>query len=235
MKKSVSEIQSRLAELGIYKGTIDGRTGPQTKAAIRGFQRLNSLTPDGIAGPKTQDALWPAIIPQRDADLQSDAEDAVPPDVPMWPRQRDMEKFYGPVGKNQTILVLPFTMKLAWDLRQPIHRFSIHEKCHDSAKRCFERIADAYTEEARERTGINIFGGCLNVRKMRGGSSWSMHAWGAAIDFDPARNQLRWTPAQSRLMKPDCEAFWRIWESEGWVSLGRTRGIDAMHVQAARL
>lgn len=232
MKKSTTEIQQRLAELGIYRGKIDGLRGKLTIAAIMGFQRTHGLYPDGIVGPKTQDELWPERIPDRDIEPP---EDAAPPDVPLWPRQRDVETFYGPMGKNQTMLTLPFPMKLAWDLRKPVKRFFIHEKCHDSALRCFNRIADAYDEKMRAETGINLFGGCLNVRKMRGGSSWSMHSWGVAIDFDPARSQLKWDHTKARLAKPDCETFWRIWESEGWVSLGRTRDYDWQHIQAARL
>jgi len=70
---------------------------------------------------------------------------------------------------------------------------------------------------------------------MRGGSSWSVHSWGAAIDFDPDRNSLHASKAFARLAKPDADEFWRIWESEGWVSLGRAKNYDWMHIQAARL
>jgi len=230
---TVTDIQRRLAELGIYAGAVDGISGKATVAAIRAFQRVHGLTADGIAGPKTLAELFPAPIPERDVD---------PPDDPgrthhenEWPRQKDVATFFGEVGKHQTMLELPYPMRLAWDLRQPVKRFSIHEKVHDSALRCFERIADAYDAEARRLTGIDLFGGCLNVRKMRGGSSWSMHSWAIAIDFDPARNQLRWDRTKARLALPDCRTFWQIWESEGWLSLGRARDMDWMHVQAAKL
>jgi lysozyme family protein len=152
-----------------------------------------------------------------------------------WPRQSGVPAFYGSVGEHQTSLTLPFPMKIAWDKSKTITRFSIHEKVHDSAKACFERIADAYTEAQRTEIGIDLFGGCLNVRKMRGGNSFSMHSWGIAIDFDPERNQLKWGRDRARLAQPDCETFWRIWEDAGWLSLGRARNYDWMHVQAALL
>jgi hypothetical protein len=145
-----------------------------------------------------------------------------------------MRQFYGVPGKNQTMLVLPFKMRIAWDRRKTISRFSVHEKVHDSALRAFNKIANAYDADARKDLGIDLFGGCLNVRRMRGGSRWSMHSWGIAIDFDPARNQLRWGRDKARLAKPDTEEFWCIWESEGWTSLGRARNCDYMHIQAAR-
>lgn len=232
MAKSIQAIQARLRELGILKADVDGRMGPLTKAAIRGFQRINGLGADGVVGPKTEAALWPAPMPEREAPV---AVVAPPATRQVWPRQADVAKFYGPVGQNQTMLLLPYPMRLAWEKRSTVHRFSIHEKVHDSAKRCFERIADAYDEKKRADTGIDLFGGCLNVRKMRGGSAWSMHSWGIAIDFDPARNQLKWGKDKARLAKPDCDVFWRIWEEEGWLSLGRARGYDFMHIQAARL
>jgi peptidoglycan hydrolase-like protein with peptidoglycan-binding domain len=230
---TVTDIQRRLKELGIYAGAVDGISGKQTVAAIRAFQRVHGLRVDGIAGAKTLAELFPAPIPDRDV-----AVPGVPlmqDETPRWPRQADVEKVFGPVGQHQTMLELPYPMRLAWDQRQPITRFSIHEKVHDSAARCFARIADAYDATGRKLIGADLFGGCLNVRKMRGGSAWSMHSWGIAIDFDPARNQLRWSRDKARLALPDCSTFWRIWEEEGWLSLGRARNYDWMHVQAARL
>lgn len=63
----------------------------------------------------------------------------------------------------------------------------------------------------------------------------SLHSWGIAIDFDPERNALNWDHTKARLARPDAEDFWKIWEAEGWVNLGRSRDFDWMHVQAARL
>lgn len=223
------KIQGRLKELGLYEGVVDGWDGKHTRAAIKAFQRIHGLMVDGIAGRLTMAEMFPEPIPERDQDIQT------PHGSQNWPRQKDVEKFYGKPGSNQTIIDLPFKMRIAWDTRKVIKSFSIHEKVHDSALRCFERIADAYDEDMRREIGIDLFGGCLNVRKMRGGSNWSMHAYGVAIDFDPARNMLRWGKDKARLALPDCEKFWRIWEDEGWLSLGRVRNIDFMHIQAARL
>jgi membrane-bound lytic murein transglycosylase B len=45
------EIQQRLTAAGFDTGGIDGRIGPNTIAAIRGYQRSAGLTPDGYASP----------------------------------------------------------------------------------------------------------------------------------------------------------------------------------------
>jgi hypothetical protein len=70
---------------------------------------------------------------------------------------------------------------------------------------------------------------------MRGGSAWSTHAWGIAIDWNPSSNKLKWGREQATLARPEYDAWWDIWEEEGWLSLGRARNYDWMHVQAARL
>jgi len=230
---STRAIQERLKELGLYMANVDGISGKATVAAIRGFQRLHGLKADGIVGPLTKAEMWPEPMPERDEEFPDDPGRTIHDG--MWPRQKDVERFFGPVGANQATLELPYPMRLAWDVRKTITRFSIHEKVHDSALRCFLRIADEYDAEGRKLIGADLFGGCLNVRKMRGGNAWSMHSWGIAIDFDPARNQLKWGRDRARLAQPDCQRFWRIWEDEGWVSLGRAKNYDWMHVQAARL
>ena len=55
----VAEVQARLRELGLYRGAVDGIFGPLTDAAVREFQRRNSLRADGIVGPQTYAALYP--------------------------------------------------------------------------------------------------------------------------------------------------------------------------------
>ena len=53
----VKELQRRLKQWGYYNGAIDGIYGTQTVEAVKYFQRKNGLTPDGIAGKATFEAL----------------------------------------------------------------------------------------------------------------------------------------------------------------------------------
>ena len=48
-----TEIQKALTEAGFYKGKIDGKIGPQTKKAIKAFQREKGLKPDGVVDSRT--------------------------------------------------------------------------------------------------------------------------------------------------------------------------------------
>ena len=51
--EEVRQLQSRLKELGYYKGSADGDFGPATEEAVKAFQKANGLTADGKAGEKT--------------------------------------------------------------------------------------------------------------------------------------------------------------------------------------
>lgn len=53
----VRDTQQRLQELGYYTGSVDGIFGSRTYDALVAFQRDNGLTPDGIAGVVTLNAL----------------------------------------------------------------------------------------------------------------------------------------------------------------------------------
>ncbi|KZM49053.1 M15 family metallopeptidase, partial [Labrenzia sp. OB1] len=117
----------------------------------------------------------------------------------------------------------------------PVRTITLHSKVAASAERAFHKIRGLYSDRQIKDLGLDLFGGSLNVRRMRGGSRYSMHSWGIAIDFDPERNRLSWKRPQARLSLDDAIPFWRAWEAEGWVSLGRAANFDWMHVQAARL
>lgn len=165
------------------------------------------------------------------------------PPGPTWPRQdfAAMTAFYGPNGlpggRTPPLVRVPcpWPLRLAWEPATTVRAIAIHERCADSLARVLARVAASYGADRIARLGLDIFGGSYNPRRMRGGSRWSVHAWGAAIDWDPVRNRLTWGRARAALAHPDLDAWWEIWEAEGWLSLGRARDVDWMHVQAAGL
>jgi len=228
-------LQSRLTSHGFPVGGIDGIIGKTTIAGIKAFQKSRNLTPTGKADEVTVAALRVSsssgepVIQGRD-ELQQRTST-----LSSFPRQRNVESFYGKVGTNQTRITPPWKMRLAWDKRRFIQKMTLHEKVADSASRAMQRVYSSYGDAGIKKLGLDLFGGSLNVRKMRGGSRYSMHSWGIAIDFDPERNQLRWKEPRARLSHDDAVPFWEAWEAEGWIALGRERNFDWMHVQAARL
>ncbi len=54
---NVAAVQTRLATLGYYGSTVDGRWGSRTTAAVKKFQSDNGLVADGQVGTKTERAL----------------------------------------------------------------------------------------------------------------------------------------------------------------------------------
>ena len=105
----------------------------------------------------------------------------------------------------------------------------------------WDKVADAHSQRSSTDLSLSFIirgkgqgGGCLNVRRMRGGTRWSTHSWGIAMDYDPEQNQWKWGRDRATLALPEYDAWWRLWEEEGWTSLGRTKNFDWMHVQAAK-
>src|SRR3954470_13097068 len=54
---NVAALQVAMRALHLYPGAVDGLAGPQTRGAIRAFQRRKRLGVDGIPGPRTRRAL----------------------------------------------------------------------------------------------------------------------------------------------------------------------------------
>ncbi len=207
----VAAQQLMFKDAGADPGKIDGLLGPDTLHAHEQWQNL----------------IRDRVVPKAVIKLEGKPT--------AWPREKDAEKFYGRPGTGHTMMDLPYPMKVAWNPTQTINKMNIHSKCAESAYRVLARVKELYGSKEIDRLGLNLFGGCFNDRPKRGGTTKSMHAYACALDFDPTRNQLRWGRDRARLALPSCEAWWGAWEEEGWVSLGRQRNYDWMHVQAAAL
>lgn len=210
-------VQLRCRDEGVDPGAIDGFWGTQTDYAVNVIREriLNDLRAPNFR----------------------DAEELDPLREHRWPRQvqADVRAHFGAVGSHQVLLELPYTHRLAWDKTQQIQRYSCHEKVHDSLQRVLTRVFEHYGEDQIAALGLDLFGGCFNKRRKKGGTTWSMHAWGVAVDYDPANNRFRWGWEKAGFARPEYEAWWRIWEDEGWTSLGRARNFDWMHIQAPHL
>lgn len=223
-RKKMAAGQLLCDELGFDPGRIDGLFGPRTEQAFLSYSRAKL----GL-----EESAWRDGLPAPGAHSKPDIAQS-------WPTEADVPNFFGPLGEDCKLvptrrLNLPYRMRLAWDLGTEIDGFSVHDKVYDSASTAFEQIFNHYGADGVRQLGLDVYGGCSSCRKKRGGSSWSMHSWSIAIDFDPARNQLKWDHRTARLARDDAKPFWEIWEGVGWTSLGRAADYDWMHVQAARL
>ncbi|HSS74353.1 MAG TPA: peptidoglycan-binding domain-containing protein [Gaiellaceae bacterium] len=57
----VKTLQQALKQLGLYDAAVDGDFGQGTKDAVVAFQNAHNLTPDGIVGQETADAINQAL------------------------------------------------------------------------------------------------------------------------------------------------------------------------------
>jgi peptidoglycan hydrolase-like protein with peptidoglycan-binding domain len=54
---TVKQARQQLKSEGLYRGAIDGRVGPATRAAVRRFQQQNGLTTNAILDQETLQRL----------------------------------------------------------------------------------------------------------------------------------------------------------------------------------
>jgi hypothetical protein len=262
MKKRIIIVQEELKKRGLYSDDIDGIAGSGTESAlnkipgldnswnisrkIHGFIQLlcqeNGISPgdiDGYWGSETEHALNQYLYLRENGKLPDPwrPEEQTPVNPYNWPVQYTpgFDSFYGPKGANLVKLQLPYPHRLSWDLQTTINSFSCHKKVHDSMKRVLSNVHNHYGPDKIRELRLDLWGGCYNERPLRGGTKWSMHSWGIAVDFDPGRNKLDWGRDKASFAQPVYNKWWQFWEDEGWLSLGRERNFDWMHMQAAKL
>ena len=250
----ISDIQRLLAAAGYYKGPIDNvpndamhnaaskivdkhlgsvaASWPQTRRAVGAGQLVLKFagydpgTIDGYSGRYTL-----AALAAFDGDVN-------PHDEAEFPVQSDASKFYGEPGaavqQQLRLYDLPLTMRLDWDLSKSVQRVQLHEKCGPSGVAIIKDTIAHYGEKRWRELGLDRHAGTYVHRVMRGGSKWSMHAYGCAWDFYAGPNGLSVRKPKALFSGAAYVPFFNIVEGHGWLSLGRTADMDWMHIQATR-
>ena len=236
----VAAMQVIVEAAGIELGEIDGYLGPSTRQGIAIFdaRAKNSGKPDQSVEAWRDDLTAPQVPTSRPLPPPiTSSKINAPAARPRWPLQTalEMDRFFGAKGTNTVSLTLPYTMRVAWNMEKSVTRFDCNRKVKESLERILIRALDHYGIDVIRQMRLDRYGGCLNVRKMRGGSAWSIHSWGCAVDIDPDHNQFKFHRAQATLDNPEYDAWWRFVYDEGAISLGRERDYDWMHLQFARL
>lgn len=130
-----------------------------------------------------------------------------------------------------TVISLPYPMRLAWDTEIVVTRMSCHHLLADKFLTVFNDLLRHYGYSKIVELGIDLYGGCFNYRKMRGGRKWSTHSWGIAIDLDPGRNKLKETSRTARFARPEYKPMIAIFYKHGFENLGIEKNYDWMHFQ----
>lgn len=134
-------------------------------------------------------------------------------------------------GSYLTTIQLPYPMRLAWDKDTKVTKMRCHKLVAENFLNVFKDLECHYGYNKIVELGIDLFGGCFNFRAMRGGSDYSRHSWGIAIDLDPERNLLQETSRTARFARPEYKAMIDIFYKHGFVSLGREKNYDWMHFE----
>lgn len=258
-------IQALLKQAGFYTGALDGIAGPATVAAVTAALAgrgpdwpagrreiaaaqlvLNKLgyeagAVDGLEGHNTRYALaaWRQKATTGQAfTVKRPAAKGYAPGADL-PRQSECDAVYGrPGGEIKARLVsrqTPFPMRLDWALSQTVTRVMLHRLVIHRYVGALEAVRDHYGLDALRGLGIDRFAGGYNHRTMRGGSRWSMHAYGIAVDHYAAPNGLTTRCPDALFCDGEYRAFLDIMEAHGMLPAIRLWGADAMHFQAARM
>lgn len=147
-----------------------------------------------------------------------------------WPKsdQASLRAFYGEPGDESQLVAIEFPFPVFYDGKL-VKTTRVHHKCAASLLRVFKDIGAKYFADKGLMEEAEDYGGCYNFRLKKGGSTYSLHAWGAAIDLDADDNTFKdhW-PMQADMPLEIMECFAR----EGWKSAGAFWGYDAMHEEA---
>ncbi len=236
-EKTKKQIQSMLKVMGLYSGWIDGDFGRKTTNAIKRFQVMHGLLPDGVVGKYTYAELFADTInggrEERTTSSLSLGYSAHTGIQYPHETEEELNEFYGEVGHHQKRVRLPYKMRLAWDLSKYISSMTVHEKVADDVQGIFEDVQKHYGIGEVRRLGLDLFGGSLAVRKIRGGTRHSTHSWGIAIDMNPAQNRLKYHKPKALFSRPEYTKYFDILEQHGAFSLGKHFDYDYMHFQFA--
>jgi hypothetical protein len=189
-----------------------------TPAQIRTIQTKIGTEPDGFWGPRSTAAC------------QAYLRGLMPRPSP-WPAsgQAALKAYYGDPAKGEVarqLVPIDVTgLGVQFDGRE-VTTIRCHRRVADSLLRVLRALS-----EQGYRHLLAKYAGVYNHRPMRGGSSWSLHAYGAAIDLAPATNGLHthW-PTRATMPLEVMEIFAR----EGWLPAGAFWSRDAMHFQATQ-
>ena len=221
------------------------------KDTIKRIQKAVNVNPDGIFGKMTLSAVAerldcsPALPSvQRavgatvDSVLGIETVGKIAAALGLgWPSQAEVRSgrsIFGKAGDESNLVSLEPPYPLYYEGTR-VKTIRVHKLIANAVKSALEEVLDYYGVEKIHELGLDDYGGCFNYRKTASGASLSMHAWGIALDFAADKNTYAMKKPQASLSTPECAQWWKIWESYGATSLGRSKNYDWMHFQFASL
>ena len=143
--------------------------------------------------------------------------------------QAKVDAILGPPGEDggfsppfETV-DLPAKLPLAWDNSASVSSIKVHPAIACEARVALEKVFKAGFWDKL------IFGGTYVPRKARGGSFFSVHSWGVAVDLNPDENQLSWGRDRAQFAQPEFSPLMDIFEAAGFFSTGRSKNYEWGH------
>jgi hypothetical protein len=140
---------------------------------------------------------------------------------------------FGKAGDDRNLITvnMPYSRRIAWDLKALTNKMQCHKLVAPVFQKIHAEILEHYGIEEIKRLEIDIFGGCYNFRKMRGGSDWSRHSWGIAEDLNPIKNGLKIKADKAQFAKKEYRTMMDIYYANGFINQGVEKGFDFMHFE----
>lgn len=201
------------------------------------IEALLRAYPDALARSDGADLLWrdgtrmavdAAVLAQARADYRRSTELAQPERDPG--RIRDPAFFDKMYGDCRTGAVAPDLVRIVWLPRTWGHTISITSvNGVDRQLAAISRELDALPAE--DKRFLYPIGGTYNCRAVADTGGTSMHAWGAAIDINPAyADYWFWRPDRAYVNRIPL-AIVAIFERHGFIWGGRWLHFDTMHFE----
>lgn len=214
---------------------------------IKNIQKAVGATADGVIGSKTLNAIIsklsgttvkkPTVDPLVQKYIDKPIKYTKVDYKASLVKQSVLRKGTSAFGKagceNMLVNVpVPANYPLKYD-GKPVKTIRIHKLVADRLAAALQDIINHYGEDIEKvAPGACVYDGSYNFRKTTGTSSYSIHSWGLALDFDAANNTMKMSAPKARLSQPIYEPFWNILEYHGFNSLGRRGNYDWQHCQA---
>ena len=143
-------------------------------------------------------------------------------------------KIFGRPGDDRNLVTvqMPYERKIDFLTPMPLTK---RMQCHKLVAPIFQKIhrevLEYYGMNRIKELEIDLFGGCYNFRKMRGGNDWSRHSWGIAEDLSTKKNSLNMGAKKAQFAKAEYRPLMEAYYDNGFVNQGIEKGFDYMHFE----
>ena len=213
---------------------------------IKNIQKAVGATTDGVIGPKTLNAIIDKMskvsIKKEEVDplIQKYIDKPInftKVNYKAQPvKQSELRKgttIFGKAGcENMLVSVsVPSNYPLKYEGKS-MKSIRIHKLVADRLEAALKDIINHYGEDIEKvAPGACVYDGSYNLRKTTSSSSYSIHSWGLALDFDASKNTMKMAAPKARLSQDIYKPFLDILEYHGFLSLGRRGDYDWQHCQ----